>query len=121
MTRTRIREWVTVYNPTAQAVIIGQIRNKTAYVNAVVIQHWLHWIDNDNVSPSYLQTIVQPCPGCNLHDPRYTSRNPVRRMTCCALYPSHHPVVFDQCRRLATEKYVLLPSLYHLKQLAQRN
>ena len=39
-------------------------------------------------------------------------------MTCSALYPSQHPVNFNQCHRLATDKYILLPSLYHLKQIA---
>ena len=114
MTRKRVREWVTVYNPIAQAVIIGRVYNKSAYANSVVIQHWLHWVDNDTVSPSYLQTIVQPCPGCNLHDLNYASINALRDLTCSALYPSHHPVTFNQCRRLATDKYVLLLSLYHL-------
>jgi len=121
MTRKRVREWVTVYNPTAQAVIIGRVHNKSAYANSVVIQHWLHWVDNDTVSPSYLQTIVQPCPGCNLHDLNYASINASRDLTCSALYPSHHPVNFNQCRRLATDKYILLPSLYYLKQLAHKH
>src|SRR2546421_4344012 len=121
MTRKRVREWVTVYNPTAQAVIIGRVHNKSAYANSVIIQHWLHWIDNDTVSPSYLQTVVQPCPGCNLHDLNYASINASRDLTCSALYSSHHPVNFDQCRRLATDKYILLPSLYYLKQLAHNH
>src|ERR1041384_3804427 len=118
MSRKRVREWVTVFNTTAQSVIIGRVHNKFAFANAVVIQHWLHWVDNDTVSPSYLQTVVQPYPGCNLHDLNYASINASRDLTCSALYPSHHPVNFDQGRRIATDKYVLLPSLYYLKQLA---
>jgi ribonuclease HI len=119
MTRTRVQEWVVVYNQMSQSVIIGRIRNKSAYANSMIIEHWLHWIDNEAVSPSYLQTIIQPCPGCDLHNNNYGSIHLTRPLRCAALYPSTHPVSFTQSRKLGTNKYLLAPSLFYLQQLAK--
>ena len=96
MTQTRTQEWMVVYSQVSHTVIIGKVRNKSTYTNSVIVEHWLHWVDNEKVSPSYLQTIVQPCPSCNLHIAAYGRLNATRPTLCTASYLSSLPVTFTQ-------------------------
>ena len=126
MSRIRQREWVALFHNTVHKVIIGRVRTKSVFANSVVVEHWLHSVDNNQVSPSYLKTIVQPCPGCDIHDPAFKNfyslrpRN-VSSIMCAAIYSCTMPITFEHCNKLATDRYELRPSLYELTQLATRH
>ena len=77
-----MHDWIAVWDKYAQKTIIGQVVNKNAAKNSVIIVDSLHYIDNDLVSPSYQLPILYECPGCRINNPRYnTVRNCVQTGT----------------------------------------
>jgi ribonuclease HI len=124
LNRSRAREWVAVYHaPTGQS-ILGRIQKKDIVTNSIVVQHWLHFIDNVQVSPSYLKSIVYPCPGCSIHDSRYASISRSKHspsvLMCGASFPFATAIAVSKCRKVTQDRYILSPSLFELQQMAKR-
>jgi len=98
MSRRGKHEWVAIWNNDINQAIIGRIIQKDPLNNAIVVQHWCHYIDNTDISPSKAAPIVQQCPGCEINVTRYNQirpyRNQTSRYTCTTKYYASGAVLF---------------------------
>src|SRR2546421_7484552 len=120
--RVRKSEWVAIYNDTLNSAIIGRIRFKNPINNSILVEHWLHFIDNVVESPSYAKPLVSRCPGCSLHISSYANVKKSKkkyRYSCIASYNALTAICFvDIVKR--GDNYLLQPSLVELQQNATK-
>src|SRR5207248_2560053 len=111
-----------IWNNDINQAIIGRIIQKDPLNNAIVVQHWCHYIDNTDISPSKAAPIVQQCPGCEINVTRYNQirpyRNQTSRYTCTTKYYASGAVLFPRALKKGNN-FVLTVSLFELKQMAK--
>src|SRR5437870_12710481 len=114
-------EWVAVYNDTLNSAIIGCIHFKNPHNNSILVEHWLHFIDNVVESPSYAKPLVSRCPGCSLHNSSYANVKSKRkyRYSCIASYNALTAICFVNIVKRG-DNYLLWPSLFELQQKATK-
>jgi ribonuclease HI len=122
MSRRGKREWVAIWNNDINQAVIGRIIQKDPLNNAIVVQHWCHYIDNTDISPSKAAPIVYQCPGCEINVARYNQLRPYRkqtsRYTCTTKYYASGAVLFPRAIKQGNN-FVLTVSLFELKQMAK--
>ncbi len=124
--RTRMHDWVAVWDRYRQQTIIGHIVNKNISTNSVIVSHGLHYTDNDLASPSYNLPIIYECPGCVINNPRYNSIwNSIKRRTYTT-YLCTNQYDVDLCVKIpkvtnikGTDHRILNVSLFELEHLAK--
>ena len=121
--RVRKSEWVAIYNDTLNSTIIGRICFKNPINNSVLVEHWLHFIDNVVESPSYAKPLVSRCPGCSLHISSYANVKKSKRKyrySYIASYNALTAICFVNIVKRG-DNYLLRPSLIELQQKATNN
>src|SRR2546423_6260479 len=116
----RKSDWVAIFNTTLNSTIIGHIRFKNSLNKQILVEHWLHFIDNVVESPSYAKLLVSRCPECTLHVPSHAEVKKYKRKhhySCIAPYDGLTAICFVNISKKG-DNYLLWLSLVELQQKA---
>ena len=113
---------VAIYNDTLNSAIIGRIRFKNPINNSILVEHWLHFIDNVVESPSYAKPLVSRYPGCSLHILSYANVKKSKRKYRYSYIVSYNALTAICFVDIAKkgDNYLLWPSLVKLQQKATK-
>ncbi|CAB4392573.1 unnamed protein product [Rhizophagus irregularis] len=104
ISRDKKFEWVVVWDQYAKHAIFGHIVNKYAQTNSIIVQHYMHFIDGDVISPSYQKPIGTACQGCSINNPCFNDiwidkcRLTQCHYTCTSKYLVGMAIVIDRAK-----------------------
>ena len=128
MEKKFIHEWIAVFDNVKSEAILGNIIKKDKQHNNVIVEHWIHQLDDSPHSSSFQKPIVKRCLECEINESKYNiskvyrnrdGTNHRKTYTCTKLYKNITTVAVSKISKIDSETYVLYNSIFELKQLAK--
>src|SRR5277367_3315848 len=125
------KDWVSVWNDEINQAVLGRICIKDTLQASIILEHWIHHIDNDTLSPTYNKPLVTRCPGCQINNAsyniqptrsygiRYLDTSAPAYFLCTSKYYAVSALVIPRIKRVNTDTYNLVSSITELKQRAE--
>jgi hypothetical protein len=98
-----------MWNDQIQTSIIGQIKQK--YDNELLIEHWIHDIQNNDISPLIQTPFVKKCNRCKISimDIRNKRKSIIRR---CLFKQPYNNLIKINSKSIQQDRYIVDNSLF---------
>jgi exonuclease III/ribonuclease HI len=121
--RRRLKEWIAFWDESNEQLYLGHIVSKSACDNTIIVEHWLPFSCNTQVTPDSAPPIISQCPGCLYNEHQYNalkySKKRVHHYKCTRLLNSNLVITVPGTKSRNDNTYILKSSLFELKQQAK--